>query len=391
MKTSLKKLFIPLLSGLIACNFYSCDSDNEHTAIPIAPILKEIKFPSENDITPGQVAQINGLGFAKEDVLYLNDETNNKEKVEVTEVTDSYLKFIVPLEAGGNYSVIIERAGKQTILNGTFKVPFVVPIIDVVLPSNNIPAKGKVEIRGKGFEDGDIATLYASFYPEGVEYNIPLALNDEGAEFTLPEGLYGVNSIMIIRGERKSNIGTITIETNVGDKLGGGVVFWVDAAKAHGYIVNMSNVGTPTEKFGPEVDPSDAAGTSQSIGSGYANTQNIVRKFNTLQSANNWPEWQGVKIAAQLCLDNRVNDGDFAYTDWFLPSREELIEVFKVKSMLAEKGVNIPANNYWTSSEADGNTGWAAYYVNFYEETNIISELCSKSGWTIGVLPIRAY
>ena len=85
MKTSLKKLFIPLLSGLIACNFYSCDSDNEHTAIPIAPILKEIKFPSENDITPGQVAQINGLGFAKEDVLYLNDETNKKEKVEVTD------------------------------------------------------------------------------------------------------------------------------------------------------------------------------------------------------------------------------------------------------------------------------------------------------------------
>ena len=82
MKTSLKKLFIPLLSGLIACNFYSCDSDNEHTAIPIAPILKEIKFPSENDITPGQVAQINGLGFAKEDVLYLNDETNKKEKAD---------------------------------------------------------------------------------------------------------------------------------------------------------------------------------------------------------------------------------------------------------------------------------------------------------------------
>lgn len=78
---------------------------------------------------------------------------------------------------------------------------------------------------------------------------------------------------MIIRGERKSNLGTITIETNVGDKLGGGVVFWVDAAKAHGYIVNMSNIGTGTEQFGPEVNPSDAAGTSQNMGSGYTNTQ----------------------------------------------------------------------------------------------------------------------
>lgn len=52
MKTYLKRLLIPILSGLIVCSFYSCDSDDEHTATPIAPILKEIKFPSENDIIP---------------------------------------------------------------------------------------------------------------------------------------------------------------------------------------------------------------------------------------------------------------------------------------------------------------------------------------------------
>ncbi len=157
-------------------------------------------------------------------------------------------------------------------------MPFVVPITDIVLPSGNVQPKSKVEIQGKGFEAGDVAVLYASFYPAGVEYNLPLTLNEEGVEFILPEGLYGVNSIMIVRGERKSNLGTITIETNVGDKLGGGVVFWVDATKAHGYIVNMSNIGTGTEQFGPEVNPSDAAGTSQSMGSGYTNTQNIVKE-----------------------------------------------------------------------------------------------------------------
>ena len=155
MKTYLKRLLIPILSGLIVCSFYSCNSDDEHTATPIAPILKEIKFPSENDIIPGQVAQINGLGFAKEDIVYLSNADNQKEKVEVTEVTDSYLKFIVPMEAGGEYTIIIERAGKQTVLNGTFKVPFVVPITDIVLPSGNVQPKSKVEIQGKGFEAGD--------------------------------------------------------------------------------------------------------------------------------------------------------------------------------------------------------------------------------------------
>lgn len=391
MKICLERLLIPLLSGLIVCGFYSCDSDDKYTATPIAPILKEIKFPSENDIIPGQVAQISGLGFAKEDIVYLSDVTNQKEMVEVTEVTDNYLKFIVPAEAGGEYTVTIERAGKQTVLDGIFKVPLVVPIIDIVLPSGNVQPKSKVKIRGKGFKVGDIAVLYASFYPSGVKYNLPLTLNEEGVEFTLPEGLYGENSIMIVRGERKSNIGAIIVETNVGDKLGGGVVFWVDDAKAHGYIVNMSDIGTGTEQFGPEVGSLDAAGTSQSMGSGYTNTQNIVNKFNALQSANQWPEWKGVKIAAQLCIDNSVADGDVVYVDWFLPSREELIEVFKVKNLLAEKGVNIPANNYWTSSEGDGEAGWSAYYVNFYEDVDIVSEICSKSNWKIGVLPIRAY
>lgn len=42
MKTYLKRLLIPILSGLIVCSFYSCNSDDEHTATPIAPILKEI-------------------------------------------------------------------------------------------------------------------------------------------------------------------------------------------------------------------------------------------------------------------------------------------------------------------------------------------------------------
>lgn len=391
MRIILKHLFIPLLTGMIMCCLNGCSEEDPTPATPIAPILKDIKFPAENDIIPGQKAKITGLGFSKEDKVYISTPDGKKEEVTVIETTDSYLSIIVPIEAGGEYTVTIERAGKQTVLNGTLKVPFIVPLTEVVLPSKPIAAKGKVIIQGKGFEHGDIAKLYASFYPEGTEYNIPVILNDEGVEFNLPEGLYGSNSLMIIRENRKSNLGTIIVETKVGDKLGGGIVFWVDAAKAHGYITNMTNVATGAEQFGPEVNPGDAAGTSQSMGSGYTNTQNIVRKFNALQSANNWPEWRGVKIAAQLCLDNSVTVDGLTYTDWFLPSREELIELFKVKSMLKDKGANIPANNYWTSSEGDGNTGWSAYYVNFYEETNIVSDICSKSGWKIGVLPIRAY
>lgn len=317
--------------------------------------------------------------------------TEGAKEVEVLEATDSYIKFIVPIDAGGEYSVTIERAEKQTTLNSKLKVPFVVPLTDIELPSAAISQEGEVYIVAKGFETGDVAKLTATFYPDGTEYSVPVVLTSGGAKFNLPKGTYGINTIVIERGNRKSNLGTITVATNVGDELGGGIVFWVDTNKTHGYIASKTNVGRPTEQFGPEVDPVNAVGTSQAMGSGKSNTQKLATKMAQLRSVNDWPEWRTVKIAAELCEDFSVTENSLTYTDWFLPSREELIELFKVKSVLATKGYAIPANNYWSSSEADGNTGWAAYYVNFYEATNIISEFVSKSGWKIGVRAVRSY
>ncbi len=44
MKTYLKRLLIPILSGLIVCSFYSCNSDDEHTATPHSPHSKGNKI-----------------------------------------------------------------------------------------------------------------------------------------------------------------------------------------------------------------------------------------------------------------------------------------------------------------------------------------------------------
>lgn len=386
MKKCLKFLFIAGLVFLVV----GCDDDDKHVAEPIPPIFKEVKMPGEMNIIPGQATQITGLGFSREDKMFLTGAEGTKE-VEVLEATDSYIKFIVPIDAGGEYSVTIERAEKQTTLNSKLKVPFVVPLTDVELPKAAISQEGEVYIVGKGFENGDMAKLTATFYPDGTEYGVPVTLTSEGAKFNLPKGTYGVNTIVIERGNRKSNLGAIIIATNVGDVIGGGIVFWVDTNKAHGYIASKTNVGTATEQFGPEVDPSNAAGTSQTMGSGKSNSQKIAAKMAQLRSINDWPEWRTVKIAAELCEEFSITENNLTYTDWFLPSREELIELFKAKNVLASKGYPIPANNYWSSSEADGNSGWAAYYVNFYEDTKIVSEFVSKSGWKIGVRPVRSY
>jgi hypothetical protein len=387
----IKKDFVKLLTfSFLLLSMLSCEDTATEDFTPISPILKEIEMPLEANIMPGQATIIKGLGFSNEDKVYFENEEGITE-VEVISVTDSYIVVIVPIEAGGEYTVIIERTEKQTTLDSKIKVPFVVPLTDVELPMNSIVQEGEVYILGKGFQDGDMAILTADFYPTDSEFAAPIILTSEGAKFTLPINTYGINTVLIKRENRQSNLGEITIETNVGDEIGGGVVFWVDANKTHGYIVSKSNVGTPAEQFGPEVTPSDASGTTQEIGSGKVNTQKIIEKMNQLRQLHDWPEWREVKIAAELCNEFSVTDNGGSYSDWFLPSRQELIELFKVKSMLADKGYDIPPNNYWSSSEAEGNAGWAAYYVNFYEETNVVTDIASKSGWRLGVRPIRTY
>lgn len=389
----MKKLIIKLLSISFLIHFqYSCQDTTTELIVPISPILKEIEMPDETEVIPGQPVQIRGLGFSREDKVFLSNADGTIE-VEVLEATDDYIKITIPIDAGGEYSVIVERAGKQTILDSKLKVPFIVPLTDVELPKDAIAQQGEVYIIGNGFKDGDVAKLTASFYPTIAEYSIPVSLTSEGVKFNLPEGVYGINTVLIVRENRTSNLGTIIIETNVGDELGGGIVFWVNTNKSHGLIACKTNVGTSTEQFGPEVAPTDAAGTSTALGTGLSNTEKIVSKMEQLRAVYGWPEWQNVKIAAELCMEFSITDKGLTYTDWFLPSRDELIELFKVKSILATKGYPIPKNNYWTSSEAEdsNSAGWSAYYVNFYEETNIIAGPVSKSMWKIGVRPIRSY
>ncbi|MBX2920546.1 MAG: hypothetical protein KF746_00040 [Chitinophagaceae bacterium] len=378
-------LFTILIAGIIP----GCSKNNDAAPVPIAPILKEIVFPNENDVIPGKEATILGKGFSKEDKIFIEAD-NGMLEVEVTGATNDYIRFIVPAESGGLYTVTVERAGKQTTLDGELSVPFIVVLENVVMPASGVQQGATVKIEGEGFQDGDILQLTAAFYPEGKTYNIPVTITAKGISFLLPTGAYGANNAIITRGEKKTNLGTIGIEVNAGDELGGGIVYYTESNKVHGFIVSKTNTGTPEEQFGPAVALSGAAGTGKSLGSGKVNTAKLIDKMNAFRQNNS--SWNTKKSAAEMCNELSITAGDDTYTDWFLPSQEELIEIFKVKNMLWDKGAGMPANNYWSSSEGDGDAaGWSAFYVNFYEPENIVSGNSDKEGWKIGIRAIRSF
>ncbi len=91
------------------------------------------------------------------------------------------------------------------------------------------------------------------------------------------------------------------------------------------------------------------------IGWGMGNTTSIVNNcgFNTSG------------IAAKLCYDLVLN----GYDDWFLPSKDELNQLFLQQSVVG----GFAPSDYWSSSEYAYYTAWSQhFYVYFgYQQNNV--------------------
>lgn len=144
----------------------------------------------------------------------------------------------------------------------------------------------------------------------------------------------------------------------VGDTWGGGKVFYIlqpgdvgySATAIHGLIAAPSDQSagiswlTNNNAIGNIVTTANA--TSLGIGTGLANTNAIV-SFN---GAGNY--------ATQLCSDLALN----GFTDWYLPSKDELNKLFLSKDLIG----GFSNFYYWSSSENHENYTlqvWAQYFA----------------------------
>lgn len=124
----------------------------------------------------------------------------------------------------------------------------------------------------------------------------------------------------------------------IGDYRDGGVVFYVDGTGQHGLVCAVSDQSLGIKWFNGTYIVTGATGDD--IGTGQANTSAIV----TIQGAGNY--------AAQVCNDLSSN----GYDDWFLPSKEELKDMYQNKATinpiaLANGGSGIATAYYWSSTE----------------------------------------
>lgn len=132
----------------------------------------------------------------------------------------------------------------------------------------------------------------------------------------------------------------------IGQSYGGGIVFYIDGTGQHGLIAAPNDQSTASQWTSDSTLISGCSSTS--LGSGQANTNAIIAACTT------------AGIAAQLCNDLVIGN----YSDWFLPSKDELnlLQQQKYKvSGFDNTNFNL---SFWSSSEINKGNAWAQYFYD---------------------------
>jgi hypothetical protein len=134
----------------------------------------------------------------------------------------------------------------------------------------------------------------------------------------------------------------------IGDFRDGGVVFWLDGSGG-GLVCAVSDQSTGIQWWNGSYINTGATATA--IGTGQANTTVII-------------DDQGSgSHAASLCDELSLN----GYTDWFLPSKDELNEMYLNKTtidstaILNSGSVFVNTVFYWSSSDYNLSSAWLQY------------------------------
>lgn len=146
----------------------------------------------------------------------------------------------------------------------------------------------------------------------------------------------------------------------IGDAYQGGVIFYLDG-QGGGLIAATTDqsIGTLWGCEGTGIP-----GTSLIVGSGLNNTEAI---YVGCATAN---------IAARICYDLDFN----GYSDWYLPSRDELSLVYDNRVVIGGFGTG----TYWSSTEASNTTAWIKTFATGSNSSNF------KNTMTYRVRAIRS-
>jgi hypothetical protein len=149
-----------------------------------------------------------------------------------------------------------------------------------------------------------------------------------------------------------ANMGYVAglVKYQVGDFAQGGIVFYVDETGQHGLVVAKNDLPVIRWFAG-------TYGKTRADGNGtYAGAANTVLIIAAQISIGD----DGSPYAAATCNELQVTEGTITYSDWYLPTSQEL-ELIGVNYSLIDAtstvngGTDLLTSPYWSSTEANNN------------------------------------
>ena len=159
----------------------------------------------------------------------------------------------------------------------------------------------------------------------------------------------------------------------IGQSYGGGRIFYIDGTFQHGLITCTSELtdnGVNTYIDWDNGSNTLTSANATAIGTGLANTNTIISVLGS--SANS---------AAKFCKN--YNGG--GYTDWYLPSKDELNQLYTNKDIVGTFG-GFTTFSYWSSSESSSSKAWSQSFQSGTQSADL-----KKSAFGCWVRAIRNF
>ncbi len=185
---------------------------------------------------------------------------------------------------------------------------------------------------------------------------------------------------------------------SVGDFVQGGIVFWVDKTGQHGLVCakedqrTSNNLGAPdvvrdvVRWWGGNASQWWVRGATQAKGNGvYAGETNtaIIMAAHLCDICK--PD--GFTFAARVCYELQITEGGKMYSDWYLPSKDELNLIFQnriiIDAIAYKNGGSYfyygsGEHDYWSSTERSSYHAWYQSFETGHQSDQNDKDHCSR-------------